>query len=362
MRVLLTTTPDRGHLFPMVPLAWALRCAGHQVLVTGPEPITPDARSTGLEHIPTTSAPTERSASDTIDLVSQWRPDVVISDPDEPAGPLAAARSGTVSVRHQCGLHPTEPDDADDSTAELREAFGLLPGETQPAATIDLCPPSLHQPGPDENILSLRHTPFGGGGTPSPWLWSPNVRPRLCVSLGTTPTSERDHCLRSLSEELSDFDGEVIVTGVDQRPTSSPLPEHMHTAAWLPHDQVFPTCDVVIHHGGPGVAMNALRFGLPQLLLPRTDDQEQNADRLVQCGLARSVDLGERPEGLLRQEVEWLLTEHAHRGQARRVRSEIEGMPTPGQVVTELEDVAASGLIRTPATAGVSANALTAAD
>jgi L-noviosyl transferase len=358
MRVLLTTTPDRGHLFPMVPLAWALRCAGHHVLITGPEATAHDTRNAGLEHV-TTSEHAEHRAADTIDLVSQWRPHIVISDPSEQTGPLAATLSGIPTARHQCGLHPSESTDAEpDHTDIPHEKFGLLPEETYPATTIDLCPPSLHQLQPDENVLSLRHTPFGGGGTPAPWLWCPHAHPRVCISLGTTPTVERDHCLRALAEELSDLDGEVVVTGVDRTAGNPVLPGHMRTAPWLPHDQVLPTCDVIVHHGGSAVAMNALRFGLPQLLLPRTGGQKQNAHRLVQCGLARSVDLGERPEGLLRQEVEWLLAERAHRAHALRVRAEIEEMPAPGQVVAELEELAAAGHSRGPAAAGVSGGTL----
>jgi len=33
MRVLVTTQPGSGHLNPLVPLAWALRDAGHEVKV-----------------------------------------------------------------------------------------------------------------------------------------------------------------------------------------------------------------------------------------------------------------------------------------------------------------------------------------
>ena len=36
MRVLITSAPMHGHLFPLVPLAWALRAAGHEVLVASP--------------------------------------------------------------------------------------------------------------------------------------------------------------------------------------------------------------------------------------------------------------------------------------------------------------------------------------
>lgn len=371
MRALLTTTPDRGHLYPLVPLAWALRCAGHQVLVTGPEPIAPDVQQAGLEHASTAQDPpsppdpdspreqlahhraalAELAAATTVDLVGQWRPDIVISEHNEQAGPLAAALAGIPSATHQRGLHTADEPVTGEAMGRLHalhERFGLLPEETTSTTTIDLCPPSLRETTDDGNALGLRHIPYGGGGTPSPWLWSPHTHPRVCVSVGSTPNSDRDNCLRALAEELSDFDGEVVITGIEQDDAESPpLPVHVRTAAWLPHDQVFPTCDVVIHHGGSGVAMNALRFGLPQLVLPRTEDQLRNATRLVECGVARSVDVAERAEGLLRQEVEWLLTERAHRGHACQVRAEIESMPAPGQVATALEDLAASGRTRT---------------
>ena len=33
MRILFTTAPLSGHYFPLVPLAWACRSIGHEVLV-----------------------------------------------------------------------------------------------------------------------------------------------------------------------------------------------------------------------------------------------------------------------------------------------------------------------------------------
>ena len=33
MRVLFTASPALGHMFPMIPLAWAYRAQGHDVLV-----------------------------------------------------------------------------------------------------------------------------------------------------------------------------------------------------------------------------------------------------------------------------------------------------------------------------------------
>jgi L-demethylnoviosyl transferase len=371
MRVLFTTIPGCGHLFPMVPLAWALRCAGHQVLVAGPRAIAKTVRAAGLEHahvgnttrldlLPEQLGPAtrdftaepwvelaEHTVAESIDLVGQWRPEVVVSGYAEYAGPIAAALSGIPSVSHHWGLHMS-----DELTAAvlnertlmrlhaLQERFGLLPEETTPAATIDLCPASLTC-FDSTGWLTMRHIPYGGAGIPSPWLWAHRTRPRVCVSLGSVPIRAGVDGLRLVASGLSGFDGEVVLTGIGSRSSAlTDLPDNVRTAGWLPHDQVFPTCDLVIHHGGSGTAMNSLLFGLPQLVLPQMWDQFENAERLVASGAARSIGFDDRASGLVCHEVERLLTEPSHREHARRLRTEMEAMPAPGKIVAALEELA----------------------
>src|SRR5690349_11470899 len=48
MRVLFTSSAARPHLFPVVPLAWACRAAGHEVRVASAAKIATDIVHTGL--------------------------------------------------------------------------------------------------------------------------------------------------------------------------------------------------------------------------------------------------------------------------------------------------------------------------
>jgi hypothetical protein len=48
MRVLFTVQRDRQHLFPLVPLAWACRAAGHEVRIAGPPVLQDVIVHTGL--------------------------------------------------------------------------------------------------------------------------------------------------------------------------------------------------------------------------------------------------------------------------------------------------------------------------
>lgn len=51
MRVLFVTNPFRAHLYVQVPLAWALRTAGHEVVIAGPPDMADAIASTGLPGI-----------------------------------------------------------------------------------------------------------------------------------------------------------------------------------------------------------------------------------------------------------------------------------------------------------------------
>src|SRR5947199_2203347 len=48
MRILFTTAPLQGHFFPLVPLAWAARLRGHDVLVAVADDFVPTAETSGL--------------------------------------------------------------------------------------------------------------------------------------------------------------------------------------------------------------------------------------------------------------------------------------------------------------------------
>ncbi|GAA2788859.1 DUF1205 domain-containing protein [Saccharopolyspora taberi] len=365
----------------MVPLAWALRCAGHQVLVAAPKPIARYVRAAGLEHVPVGgeanpldlwqqesgpagdhafsgepwAALAERTVEETVDLVRRWDPQLVISEHSEFSGPIAAALHGVPSVSHHWGLHLSDPlaerlfsGDTGERLRLLRERFGLIEEDVAADITIDLCPASLVC-FDNTGWLPMRHIPYGGTGIPQSWLWEPRTRPRVCVSMGTVPIAAGVDGLREVVRGVAGLDVEVVLTGAGSRnATLTDLPGNVRAAGWLPHDQVFPTCDAVIHHGGSGTAMNSLLTGLPQLVLPQMCDQFENAERLVAAGAARTVAFADRSPDAIAQELRLLLADPTHRQCALRIRSEIESMPAPGEVVLALEACAESPLALAP--------------
>src|SRR5204862_6026785 len=64
------------------------------------------------------------------------------------------------------------------------------------------------------------------------------------------------------------------------------LPKGWRVVRDVPHDKLFPRVAVVVHHGGSGTTAQALRAGVPQVLLPLLLDQYHHAHRLFMAGLA----------------------------------------------------------------------------
>ncbi|MFB6889249.1 activator-dependent family glycosyltransferase [Kitasatospora sp. NPDC056327] len=162
MRVLFTVMPAAAHLQPVVPLAWALRAAGHEVCVASHPNMAEPINAAGLTAVPvgrvedlgalmrsaaedpvleaiTTSLRTDpedlnlRNAfryyqlaafslyyptrpqedgvrpmvDDLVEFARAWRPDLVLWDPLSFPGPVAARACGAAHARIQYGLDYT---------------------------------------------------------------------------------------------------------------------------------------------------------------------------------------------------------------------------------------------------------------
>ncbi len=73
----------------------------------------------------------------------------------------------------------------------------------------------------------------------------------------------------------------------DQLPVG--LPPCIHVVDSIPFSRLFTRAAAVVHHGGIGTSAQALAAGIPQLIMPMAFDQHDNAVRLEQLGVARSL-------------------------------------------------------------------------
>jgi UDP:flavonoid glycosyltransferase YjiC (YdhE family) len=82
----------------------------------------------------------------------------------------------------------------------------------------------------------------------------------------------------------------VLLVGTDPRNhPQMPLPKSVLAAPYAPHGSLFPRAQVIIHQGGIGTTAQALRAKRPMLVVPHAFDQPDNASRVVQLGVARTL-------------------------------------------------------------------------
>ncbi|MEO8270765.1 MAG: nucleotide disphospho-sugar-binding domain-containing protein, partial [Aureliella sp.] len=87
----------------------------------------------------------------------------------------------------------------------------------------------------------------------------------------------------AVCQELN-MPGVLLSANAQQHPTR--LPPRVVTAEYLPFSQLLPHAAAIIHHGGVGTTSQALRAGVPQVVVPMAFDQFDNAERVakLECG------------------------------------------------------------------------------
>lgn len=387
MRVLVSTGPSYGLFFPLVPLAWALRAAGHEVVCVSPEGHARAVASAGLNFIPTygpltmrevmltdragrpiTLAATEpdlleqvgrgfgRLAARTLpgvdDAIAQFRPDVVVADPHAYSALVSATTHGIPCVRHGVGMGYDPVIDrwgADELSPEL-DARGLagLPG---PTVDLEPCPAPVRAPHAGSHTgqaerAEIRYVPFEAPTTLPAWLTAPHDRPRVLLTLGTVAPQGRGIPLfRELLAALPKLGVELVVA-VDEKalPSLSPLPDAVVAAGWLPLATAVGSCDLVVHHAGGGTTMAGIKAGVPQLLLPQAlPEQYDSARRLVAHGSALQLTSTTIAPQEIIDAAARLLDEPAFAARARELATAVAEMPSPAQLVSHVESLPSTG-------------------
>ncbi|EST35522.1 hypothetical protein M878_05530 [Streptomyces roseochromogenus subsp. oscitans DS 12.976] len=367
--MLFTSLPGIGHLFPMVPLAWALQAAGHTVLVATDREFLPVVTAAGLPGAAVLDpidpvelfrpagpsggpvSPAEstghRCAESGIRalpairaLVDVWHPNLVIAEPMELAGPAAAAIAGVPWVRHSYGLAPPQRLLSAAVAALDTElaVLGLSP-LGRPARTIDVCPDSL-QPSDAVATTPMRYVPYNGPACVPDWLLAgPSARPRVCLTLGTS-LPRRDPQVaplwRLLLDELVALDHEVVIA-IDERhrPLLGHLPGGVR-AARIPLCDLLPTCTAIVHHGGSGSTMAAASFGVPQLVIPHFADHFANAERITAVGAGMSLPHDTDDPARIAAACALITGDGPYRAVSSQLANENASRPKPTEVAQDL--------------------------
>jgi UDP:flavonoid glycosyltransferase YjiC (YdhE family) len=396
MRVLFTSWAGGGHFAPLVPVGWALRAAGHEVLVVSHPsdvdpivragltalPVGPDtslfrllraqrkrSRRPGADAYPaddpntdtarhppdfhdmlaTALAVTDRLADDLVAFCRTWRPDLVVYEPASLVGPLVAQLLRIPAVRQLWTCDFTAPANGFpvELTHPLLARFGLTALDPAGNLTLDPCPPRLQAPD-DLPRQPIRYIPYNGPARYEAWLREPPRRRRICVTWGTSLHSlgiQRMFHVARVVRALGTLDADVVVAVLDEhRYLFQDRPANVVSVGPVPLHLLLPSCDAIVHQGGGGTLMTAVAHGVPQVVVPSITDQVFNAGHLAASGAGVHVPGREdvTEEAVLSSTVE-VLTDPAYRSAATMLRAEHLARPTPAQVVPELERLASAG-------------------
>jgi UDP:flavonoid glycosyltransferase YjiC (YdhE family) len=400
MRVLMTTWAWRSHFNPLVPLGWALRAAGHEVMVAShpafastitsaglpalpvgrhidlveeirqalarstwkPRPsgrtdsVNPIRRRRGLSILRLAANSAEAMAEDTMRFAERWRPDAVVYEPFAFLGPVAAGALGVPALRHLWTV-----DTLGDITHVEDELLGPLAtklGAPRVNAlgdvTLDPWSPTVADQSPHRR-QPIRYVPYNGPATLPDWLRTPPERPRIAVTWGTSIDGmklDNAFLAPAVVGALAKHDVEVVCAVVSNQKNlfGDTVPDNVRHIGPVPLDLLLPTCDAIVHQGGGGTLMTAAKAGVPQFVMPYLPDTTFNAERVEATGAGHCLFGGDATPERLADELHAFLADlDPYRDAAHRLQAAQQALPSPAQVVQQWERDGVHPLVATGA-------------
>jgi MGT family glycosyltransferase len=182
------------------------------------------------------------------------------------------------------------------------------------------------------------------GESRPPWLDAPRDRPLVLASLGTL-MNDVPGLFEAIIEAVADEPIEVVAAiGRDQDPARfGRPPANVRIERFVPQILVLAECAMFIAHGGFNGTKEALRLGLPLVVVPIGGDQPYTAERVEALGLGRAVAPDERDPATIRSRIREVLAEARYRENARAFAAQMAALPSMGHAIELLEQLAHDG-------------------
>jgi MGT family glycosyltransferase len=332
--ILLGAFGDPGHAFPMIALGRELARRGHAVTLQTWRRWEEDVVREGMAfapapeyHVfPTREQPlspyqaVERATRDTVALVHDVRPDVVVADILTLAPALAAELEGAPVATVIPHLDPRMPAGSAPYSSgarlprtglgralwrgadpllrrglalgreqlnETRRRLGLpaqqrVHGGISDALTLVATFPQLEYPrvwpAATHVVGPLMWEP------PSPDIELPPGDAPLVLIAPSTSQDPRQTLLRAALVGLADLPVRVLAS-TNRQPPEMAVPSNATLVDWVSYARVMPACDLVVCHGGHGTVARALASGCAVVVVPAAGDMNENAARVDWAGV-----------------------------------------------------------------------------
>ncbi|MCO5177654.1 MAG: hypothetical protein M9890_11900 [Thermomicrobiales bacterium] len=181
--------------------------------------------------------------------------------------------------------------------------------------------------------VGVQHVDEAAERWDDPWS-ADDARPLIVVSFSTTYQRQQE-VLQRVTSALGELPVRALITA-GSLADSLVVPANCVVRAWVPHEQVFPSADLVVTHGGHGTVTTALAHGVPVLCLPMGRDQADVAARAIWRGAGRALSSRSKPAAI-RTALAQMLAEPQFRVAAQHVAAAMEQGVGEARVIDELE-------------------------
>jgi UDP:flavonoid glycosyltransferase YjiC (YdhE family) len=383
MRLLITTHGGAGHFHPLAPIADAAVARGHDVLFAveppfdeyieraghrahpmgmyfdfrAPERSFPEiGERSGLEgamwameHV-FFGALAEAALPDVDRLIAEWQPDVVLNETGEVAGLLAAERLGIAHATFNYGGMDLSVLRYVAGTAwdRLRAAHQLPPdpdfATMADSLVIAAMPESWAGRDTSDRVKRVALPAYEGRDDPA--IGGAGALPDGPLVYATFGTVNRDtDVVSSVLAALGELPFDSVVTIGDgiARDDLREVPGNVGLATYIPNSHVMPRACAVVHHGGFNTLLGALRFGLPQVMIPMDADQPLNAARAEELGFAIVLAPDRRTPSDIASAIRRVIDDRSYAEHAGRLRADIEALDPVEAAVEALAQLSPVG-------------------
>jgi MGT family glycosyltransferase len=146
----------------------------------------------------------------------------------------------------------------------------------------------------------------------------------VLVSLGTSATANPEF-FRGCADAFAGSGWRVVLATAGHLGAADVerLPAGVEAHDWVDHDAVFPQVRAVVCSAGAGTVLDALRHGVPVVMVPQQPDAVTFARHLQKVGLGKTLDPADATGATIRAAVESVTTDPGIARHVARMHTEI---------------------------------------
>ncbi|MCF7804288.1 MAG: glycosyltransferase [Candidatus Marinimicrobia bacterium] len=173
-------------------------------------------------------------------------------------------------------------------------------------------------------------------GDGSDWDWINGLQsPVVLVPLNEVDTPDNHVLVKRLVEGVGDTNLSVIIESEKEFQTIN-WPENFVKKDRLHLDSLLPEIHLMIHRGNYLAYAQAVREGLPSIIVSSNAESRENAVRAEQAGIAKVTDIDGFRSGKIGEMISELLREPLYRMMTERLKEQLRGRGIAGEVATNL--------------------------